>query len=61
MAKDTLDLNFLIPELIQKIDYGKGPYFANVGDFGSAGWENIQYFQTLPENIAQGGIRQLEL
>ena len=26
------DLNFLIPELIQKIDYQKGPYFANVGD-----------------------------
>ena len=47
------DLNFLIPELIQKIDYGKGPYFANVGDFGSAGWENIQYFQTLPEGIAK--------
>jgi len=47
------DLNFLIPELVQKIDYGKGPYYANVGDFGSAGWENIQYFQTLPENIAK--------
>ncbi|MGA2402584.1 MAG: TonB-dependent receptor, partial [Syntrophobacteraceae bacterium] len=48
-----LDLNFLIPELIQKIDYGKGPYFANVGDFGSAGWENIQTFQTLPAGIAK--------
>ena len=47
------DLNFLIPELIQKIDYGKGPYYANVGDYGSAGWENIQYFQTLPEGIAK--------
>ena len=47
------DLNFLIPELVQKIDYGKGPYYANVGDFGSAGWENIQYFQLLPENIAK--------
>jgi hypothetical protein len=47
------DLNFLIPELIQKIDYGKGPYFANVGNFGSAGWENIQTFQTLPQGIAK--------
>jgi hypothetical protein len=47
------DLNFLIPELIQRIDYGKGPYFANVGDFGSAGWENIQYFQTIPAGIAK--------
>ncbi len=47
------DLNFLIPELIQKIDYQKGPYFANVGDFSSAGSENIQYFQTLPAGIAK--------
>lgn len=47
------DLNFLIPELIQKIDYQKGPYFANVGNFGSAGSENIQYFQTLPAGIAK--------
>ncbi|MFZ0931304.1 MAG: TonB-dependent receptor [Syntrophobacteraceae bacterium] len=47
------DLNFLIPELIKKIDYGKGPYYANVGDYGSAGWENIQYVQTLPAGIAK--------
>ena len=48
-----IDLNFIIPELIQKMDYGKGPYFANVGDFGSAGWENIRNFQTLPSGIAK--------
>jgi hypothetical protein len=47
------DLNFLIPELVQKIDYGKGPYYANVGNFGSAGWENIQTYQTLPQGIAK--------
>ena len=32
-----LDLNFLIPELVQRIDYRKGPYFADVGDFSAAG------------------------
>ena len=31
------DLNFLIPELIGSMDFRKGPYFADVGDFGSAG------------------------
>jgi len=31
------DLNFLIPELIQKVRYQKGPYDAQVGDFASAG------------------------
>ena len=45
------DLNFIIPELIRKIDYGKGPYYADVGDFGAAGWENIQYVQSLPQDF----------
>ena len=45
------DLNFLIPELISDIDYGKGPYFAEVGDFSSAGWTNIHYANLLPHTI----------
>ncbi len=32
-----LDLNFLIPELVERIDYAKGPYHAGNGDFSSAG------------------------
>ncbi len=32
-----LDLNFLIPEMVERIDYRKGPYFADVGDFSAAG------------------------
>lgn len=32
-----LDLNFLIPELIERIDYRKGPYFTDTGDFSAAG------------------------
>lgn len=32
-----LDLNFLIPELVKRIDYRKGPYFADTGDFSAAG------------------------
>ncbi|HZB90553.1 MAG TPA: TonB-dependent receptor plug domain-containing protein [Stellaceae bacterium] len=31
------DLNFLIPELADEITYTKGPYYANVGDFGAVG------------------------
>ncbi|MDR2187129.1 MAG: Plug domain-containing protein, partial [Azonexus sp.] len=31
------DLNFLIPELVERIHYRKGPYFAEEGDFSSAG------------------------
>ncbi|WP_018694087.1 TonB-dependent receptor [Algicola sagamiensis] len=31
------DMNFLIPEMIDYMSYQKGPYFAEVGDFSSAG------------------------
>lgn len=32
------DLHFLIPELIEKIDFGKGTYYTNKGDFATAGY-----------------------
>ena len=31
-----LDMNFIIPELIQTIEYRKGTYYADVGDFSAA-------------------------
>ncbi|MDY0743158.1 TonB-dependent receptor plug domain-containing protein [Paucibacter sp. R3-3] len=37
------DLNFLMPELVDKIEYRKGPYFAKNGDFASAGSADITY------------------
>lgn len=37
------DLNFLIPELVDRIDYRKGPYFAPNGDFSAAGSADIVY------------------
>lgn len=32
------DLHFLIPELVTQCDYGKGPYYADHGDFTTAGY-----------------------
>ena len=32
------DLHFVIPETIDKIDFGKGTYYANKGDFATAGY-----------------------
>ena len=32
------DLHFLIPETVNKIDFGKGPYYAKEGDFNTAGY-----------------------
>jgi outer membrane receptor protein involved in Fe transport len=47
------DINFMIPELIQSVNVRKGPYFADVGDFGSAGSVAIDYVNKLPRNIAE--------
>jgi hypothetical protein len=44
------DINFLIPELIQTINYKKGNYYAENGDFSSTGSADIQYFNNLPSN-----------
>ena len=37
------DLGFLIPELVERIDYRKGPYAARHGNFAAAGSAHIQY------------------
>jgi len=47
------DINFMIPELIQSVSVRKGPYFADVGDFGSAGSLMIDYINRLPKNILE--------
>lgn len=47
------DINFLIPELIRSVNIRKGPYYADVGDFGSAGAVEIDYISKLPKNIAE--------
>ncbi len=46
------DLNWLIPELVNRISYKKGPYFADEGDFSSAGVARLGLFDTLPDGIA---------
>jgi len=48
------DLNFLIPEMIAGVDYWKGPYYANVGDFGSAGGASMRYFDNMQQGVALG-------
>ncbi|HVY36839.1 MAG TPA: TonB-dependent receptor [Polyangia bacterium] len=46
------DLNFLIPELVSQIDFEKGPFYPEVGDFSGAGAANVRLATTLPEGIA---------
>ena len=46
------DLNWLLPELVNRVDYKKGPYYASEGDFSSAGTARISLFGDLPKGIA---------
>jgi len=50
------DINFLIPELVRVIDYKKGPYYAELGDFSSAGGAFIQNYEKLPEGQLKLGV-----
>jgi outer membrane receptor protein involved in Fe transport len=47
------DVNFLIPELIGKIAYKKGTYYAEEGDFSAAGAANIDYVNRLDDALLQ--------
>jgi len=47
-----MDLNFVIPELISGVRYFKGPYFAEIGDFASAGAAFMSYAEDLKGNLA---------
>ena len=47
------DLNFVIPEIMGGIDYRKGPYYADQGDFSAAGAAHIDYADALPRALVQ--------
>jgi hypothetical protein len=46
------DLNPIIPELVEKLDYWKGPFFGQLGDLSTAGAAKFNFFDTLPQGIA---------
>ncbi|ATC64275.1 TonB-dependent receptor [Nibricoccus aquaticus] len=47
------DLNFVIPELVESVGYQKGPFFAEVGDFSSAGAAEFR----LVDELADGFLK----
>ncbi len=52
------DVNLLIPELVSGVQYTKGPYFAEHGDFSAAGSANISYVNVLDRpllSLSAGG------
>jgi len=47
------DLNFLLAPLVESLDYRKGPYYASVGDFATAGSADFRYARSLPAPVAE--------
>jgi hypothetical protein len=56
------DMNTVIPELVQRVDYEKGPYYADVGNYGSAGSAHLTFFKELPQDFVtvEGGMYGFE-
>ena len=50
------DLNFLIPEVIDTVQFRKGTYFANVGDFSAAGSADVRLRSGLPKAEVRVGL-----
>lgn len=51
------DMNIIIPELVQRVNYQKGVYYVENGDFSSAGAARLDFYKVLPQSIAtiEGG------
>ncbi len=52
------DFNFLIPELVVGLDGYKGPYYAQFGNFATAGAVNLRLAEAFDENVAQYTVGQ---
>jgi hypothetical protein len=52
------DMNTVIPEFVRRVNFEKGPYYADVGNYGSAGSAHLEFFKTMPQNFVklEGGM-----
>jgi hypothetical protein len=48
------DLNFLIPELVSDLHFKKGPYYADEGDFATAGAVRMDLANAIPDSATLG-------
>jgi outer membrane cobalamin receptor len=47
------DLHFLIPELTGNVDYGKGPYYTEYGNLGTAGYVSLNTVNSLDKSTVK--------
>ena len=47
------DLHFIIPETIENLNFGKGPYYAEQGNFNTAGYVDFQTKKSLKNGLVK--------
>ena len=52
------DTHFVIPETIDNIDFGKGPYYTNKGNFNTAGYVELKTKKRIEENYISQEVGQ---
>ena len=45
------DMHFIIPETIDNVDFGKGPYYADRGNFNTAGYVDLRLKKIIDRNV----------
>jgi hypothetical protein len=50
------DLNFLIPEFVDHVEYSLGNFYSEIGDFGSAGGAEFRLKRSLEQPLFVGGL-----
>ncbi|MPR32292.1 TonB-dependent receptor [Salmonirosea aquatica] len=54
------DLHFIIPELIDRVDFKKGPYTVDKGDFATAGWVDFRTRDVLDRSFVKAEVGQFD-
>lgn len=47
------DAHFIIPETVENVDYGTGPYYAGHGNLNTAGYVSLSTFKTISQSRVQ--------
>ncbi len=54
------DLHFLIPETLDNLNFGKGPFYADKGDFATAGFVDFRTKDELESSLASFEVGQFD-
>ncbi|NDV43157.1 TonB-dependent receptor [Flagellimonas sediminis] len=52
------DLHFVIPETIENVNFGKGPYYMEQGDFNTAGYVDLRLRKRLDKSMLSAEVGQ---